>query len=933
MRWPFPQMGPPWSVQAGQDTNGKVGTRYTFSIGQVVVSSTASTVYRMLISHLTYSKDGRSLAATLGGTQGVRIFRTRDYQLEAQDTDYGDDSYWSDFDGNGRLVTVSLDGFVRLYDNRFHRIAKAKAPGGTQPYSASFSPDGSKIAIGFKDSTHVNVLSGEDLRLLYSPDTQEATNGSLFIVAWSADGRFLYAGGQYDNGRGRPILKWDRSGRGDAVELAAADNTVIHILPLKNGGLAFGTSDPAFGVFDRVDRKVIDIRADKADFRDNYDRFLVSHNGTTVQFGFEQWGKRPAQFSFGQRALTLMHGGSSRDITAVQQRLAARGFDPGPADGAMGPRTERAIRRFQRQNRLPTSGKISDRLKQALGLPQLAAPITQRSGLDISNWRHKYSPTLNGETLALEDYERSRSLAIAPDSRHFLLGTEWFLRLFDRKGTQQWRVVAPSAAWGVNITGDGRLAVAAFGDGTIRWFRLTDGKELLAFFPHKDGKRWVVWTPEGFFDASEGGEALIGYHLNQGRDQAAGFVGVEQLYGLFYRPDLVAKRLEGGHEDAIRTALARIGDVRKVLASGLPPTVELVGKNEMKHTSRQYTLHHTVIDRGGGIGRIVYRVNGVEVTNATGRPVGPKTPGRILKTPRRRRMRKPLTLKQGQNTIRITAYNAKNEIESPPITLTVDVNDPLLHHPSLYALTVGITNYRTHAFQLKYAAADATAMAQELQQRGQGLFKSMHIRRVLDKEATRDRIERELRELASMMQPSDVFILYLAGHGLSLDGKYHFIPWELVYENEDSVRTTALGHEQLLDLLSGVPALKSLIILDTCNSGAFATAAGRSLSDITAIDKLMQATGRVTLSASSDVQMALEGHEGHGVFTYVLLDGLRGKADRTEHRGDNDGEISTDELARYTRRHVPRITLKRWGYEQFPMRNIQGDPFSIGLAR
>ncbi len=184
-----------------------------------------------------------------------------------------------------------------------------------------------------------------------------------------------------------------------------------------------------------------------------------------------------------------------------------------------------------------------------------------------------------------------------------------------------------------------------------------------------------------------------------------------------------------------------------------------------------------------------------------------------------------------------------------------------------------------------------------------------------------------------MMQPSDVFILYLAGHGQTLDGKYHFIPWELVYDNEDSIRTASLGHNQLLDLLSGVPALKSLIILDTCNSGAFATARGRSLSDKTAIDKLMHATGRTTLSASSDVQMALEGHMGHGVFTYVLLDGLRGKADQTEHHGDNNGEISTDELAQYTRRHVPLITLKRWGYEQFPMRRIHGDPFSIGLAQ
>ena len=61
-------------------------------------------------------------------------------------------------------------------------------------------------------------------------------------------------------------------------------------------------------------------------------------------------------------------------------------------------------------------------------------------------------------------------------------------------------------------------AVAAYADGTIRWHRLSDGKELLAFFPHKDKKRWVLWTPSGYYDASPGGEELIGWHVSNGKD-------------------------------------------------------------------------------------------------------------------------------------------------------------------------------------------------------------------------------------------------------------------------------------------------------------------------------------------------------------------------------------------------------------------------------
>ena len=79
----------------------------------------------------------------------------------------------------------------------------------------------------------------------------------------------------------------------------------------------------------------------------------------------------------------------------------------------------------------------------------------------------------------------------------------------------------PGVAWAVNVSGDGRLVVAAYGDGTIRWHRLSDGQELLAFFPDDDTQRWVAWTPQGYYMASPGGEDLIGWQVNRGWDAGA----------------------------------------------------------------------------------------------------------------------------------------------------------------------------------------------------------------------------------------------------------------------------------------------------------------------------------------------------------------------------------------------------------------------------
>ncbi len=102
-----------------------------------------------VIDHLSYSSDGRYLAVALHGNYGIRLHRSSDYSEIARDTDYGDSCYWAEFDRSGRLVTASWDGFVRLYDENFHLVAKKTAPGGKQPYSARFSPDGSQVAVGF----------------------------------------------------------------------------------------------------------------------------------------------------------------------------------------------------------------------------------------------------------------------------------------------------------------------------------------------------------------------------------------------------------------------------------------------------------------------------------------------------------------------------------------------------------------------------------------------------------------------------------------------------------------------------------------------------------------------------------------------------------------------------------------------------------------
>ena len=58
------------------------------------------------------------------------------------------------------------------------------------------------------------LVSAKDLSAVSTPDTQDIHNGNLRNVAWSTDGRFLYAAGSYQKTGQFPVRRWADSGRG-----------------------------------------------------------------------------------------------------------------------------------------------------------------------------------------------------------------------------------------------------------------------------------------------------------------------------------------------------------------------------------------------------------------------------------------------------------------------------------------------------------------------------------------------------------------------------------------------------------------------------------------------------------------------------------------------------------------------------------------------
>src|SRR5262249_44968271 len=202
-------------------------------------------------------------------------------------------------------------------DRELHLRVKRQAPSGTRPFAVVFSPDGSRVAVGFRDASSVDVLDAGTLALLYHPDTTAVERGGVSSVCWSADGQWLYAGGLHRVQGGYALRRWADGGRGAYADVPVAASLITHLLPFQEGGVLFATGAPSFGVVEASGQPHVLQGPVSADFRGNHAGFFLSHDGTTVQFAYEAQGKTPARFVLREHALILAPGD---DTTLVPPR-------------------------------------------------------------------------------------------------------------------------------------------------------------------------------------------------------------------------------------------------------------------------------------------------------------------------------------------------------------------------------------------------------------------------------------------------------------------------------------------------------------------------------------------------------------------------------------------------------------------------------------
>jgi WD40 repeat protein len=456
-----------------------------------------------------------------------------------------------------------------------------------------------------------------------------------------------------------------------------------------------------------------------------------------------------------------------------------------------------------------------------------------------------------------------------------------------------------------------KFVIAAAGS-SLKLLDTSTGEELATFIGFADGE-WLIVTPNGYYNSSEKGDQYLS--VTVGGKQYT----ISQLRESFYRPDLVKVALAGQKVEGMK----KMADIKP------SPSVAIIN-TPASVTSGQVTVSLEVKDQGGGIGDVRLYLNGTAVVlDQSGRALRLKS-----ESPNSARtFSYPLQLISGKNSLRAVAFNADNSMQSTDAWFEIDANTTV-KKPALHALVVGIQEYENPKLSLKYPVADANLFADTLKEHAAGLFNTISVTSLTTRqETTSASITAALHKMRTQVGPNDLFVFYVASHGTVDDGEYFLITSNVGATSTEKLKRDALSQNSLKELISNIPAAKKLIVLDTCNAGMLGDAIQvamltRGMSEDTAFKILSRAVGSTILSAANSQQEALEGYRDHGLFTYVLSEGLQGKADM-----DKDGFVKTTELASYIEDEVPALAEKIFKRKQYPVASPSGQGFPVSRVK
>lgn len=416
---------------------------------------------------------------------------------------------------------------------------------------------------------------------------------------------------------------------------------------------------------------------------------------------------------------------------------------------------------------------------------------------------------------------------------------------------------------------------------------------------------WVIWTPQGYYDASPGADRLIGWHVNQGPKRSAKFYPAHQFRKQLYRPDIIDLVLETGSvEEAVRRAQGdtatpvTLVDFRQTetLRQMEPPRVRIIAPAEGSRTAATEinVLAEIQTQNDLPVKEVTLLVNG--------RPLGEKGLAVEAATDKpRTSFSRSVPLVPGANQISVIAANPASTSQAVTVNVICDAVQTEIQKPKLYLLAVGVSKYSKEQFNLRFADRDAEAFTAAWQAQEGLVYDEVATKLVVNEEASSRSILSAMDWLVKSVTQRDVAVMFVSAHGIRDSRQNYYLATHEV--DPDSLRSTAVRFSEIKEVLRDLPC-KVMLFVDTCHSGGVTGAKSLAWED-PLHDLVSEECGAVVFSSSLPREVSLEDPSwGHGAFTKALLDAFGSPESDT----NGDGYLSISELEAQVYDRVKQLT-------------------------
>ncbi|MCW5662126.1 MAG: caspase family protein [Burkholderiaceae bacterium] len=830
------------------------------------------------VKRLAWSADGRFIAAVYAREPALRVFG-RDGTLWFEQR-LPADSYGLSLSADGRIAVTAFDRQVRLYRvTAERRVEPAGAFATTlaDPVSVQFSPDARWLAVGYFSRAGHNTPRSRTIVDVYDAASHRIERS--FEWRDVARGNLMMVAWQAD---------------GSALYAGGTGYTRLGEFSIQRIAWPGGETQGFVAATDSIQ--------DLAALPDGRMAF-ASFDGT---LGIVE----------GQRVLARSDGRTARVVDAADLRISA---------------DARVVQWRGADDAAPRSFALEHRAVGA-EVANLSA-AAERRGLRITGVPHGTTAAVEGHAVPLLPNESTRAAVVLPDRSAVVLGSSRTLRRIGADGRAHWTLQQPTETRAVGVSADGRLVVAALSDGSIRWYRGSDGAALLSLLVLRDG-RWVLWTESGHFDAGPGAEDLVGWLITRPSGEQADYFGASRLRDRFLRPDIIDQVLV---QQDLPRAIAVANQTRIGLARAQTQDDDLVNR---LHAAQQPVPVREAVPAALTLAEAPPAQVGSTTVDVKVKVHAPSDPRQQVLTARLDGrpvevvLKRIGTLPSGETLaeLSIELVNASGRLQiaaqgpngvSMPVEFDVRSTAAALRErprPSLYVAAVGVSRYANPVINLQQAAKDARDFARALEHQQGAFYQAVHTRVLTDEGATRAAVLDALRWLRSAPGANDIAVLFFAGHGVvDAADTYYFLPHDM---RESQLPRSAVSETQLREALAAVKG-RTLFFVDTCY-------ASRAIGKLDRRETLRLANGLsqsemgvIVFSGSAPRQESLESAAwGNGAFTKALLDGLGGLADSRRvgfvtHIG-LDGYVAHAVRALTVGRQTP-VTVLPQGIADYPI--------------